>query len=169
MWSHGDYFRPLGFSTFSSLGVSLCCKLFIKNHLALIQVSRDKRKYLVMNLSKDIISRIKNTNLKAIIHVKNRPFVVQENDLIYAPRDKSLAIGDVLEFNQVSEISSKDFVLQGNPRISLDFFKIKGVVIEHCKSPSLVKHVRGRKVQKKTITGNFLAYTCILVQEIKLF
>lgn len=105
-------------------------------------------------------------NMSAIITIKNKPFKVLENDLIYTPRIKSLKLGDLLEFNQVSEISSRDFILQGQPHISPDYYSIKGVVIEHPKSPPITTIRSGRKVQKKKVLGNYCAYTCILIKEI---
>jgi ribosomal protein L21 len=116
----------------------------------------------------NLVKSLKGSPLRAILEIKSSRFVVKENDLIYAPRDSSLKIGDLLEFTDISEISNNNFVLKGNPKISKDYFSVKGVVIEHSKTAPMVKHVRGRKVQKKKITGNFLAFTSVLIKEINL-
>ena len=119
-------------------------------------------------ISKEIIGKLGRKNISAILNIKNKPFKVYENELIYTNRNNSLKLGDVLEFNQVSEISSRDFILQGNPIISPEFYSIKGIVMEHPKSPSITTIRSGRKVQKRRVQGNYAAYTCILIKEINL-
>jgi ribosomal protein L21 len=118
-----------------------------------------------MNLIKKSLTK---SPLQAILEIKNSRFLVKENDIIYAPRDSSLLVGDVLEFNEISEISNKDFILKGSPYISKEYYSIKGVVIEHAKTAPMTKFVRGRKVQRKFITGNFRAFTSVLIKEITL-
>ena len=114
------------------------------------------------------LRNLKFNNLSAIISVKDKPFKVSENDLIYTPRNNSLKLGDLLAFDRVFEISSKDFILQGHPLVSSEFYSIKGVVIEHPRSPPITTIRAGRKVQKRKVLGNYAAYTCILIKEISI-
>uniref|UniRef100_A0A060T4H4 Large ribosomal subunit protein bL21m n=1 Tax=Blastobotrys adeninivorans TaxID=409370 RepID=A0A060T4H4_BLAAD len=69
--------------------------------------------------------------LYAKIHIYDRNFLVTEGDTITLPVDlKGVKVGDVLNFDQVSEIGSRDYTLTGNNRISPKVFSIKGRVIE---------------------------------------
>ncbi|KAJ3132628.1 hypothetical protein HK100_005182 [Physocladia obscura] len=76
--------------------------------------------------------------LRAIVELKQRPYFVALNDVIITMRMNDLELGDVIELDRVREISSEDYILQGNPYVHPSYFKVKAVVIEHPVSAEIV-------------------------------
>lgn len=98
--------------------------------------------------------------LYATVHIHDRKFLVTEGDKIILPvKMREVKIGDILNFNQVSQIGSRDYTLKGGPRIDQDVFTIKGRVIEKTREKREVvgqtkrrrRHVR-HVVQKNSLT-----------------
>ena len=101
------------------------------------------------------------------LEIKSRPYYVHLNEIINTTRLNDLNIGDVISFDKVREIGSKDFVLQGQDYIDPKYFTVKGVVIGHSQSDEITKYRVGRKVAKKTVKGRVF-YTSIMIQSIEI-
>ncbi|KAF9164750.1 hypothetical protein DFQ26_001096 [Actinomortierella ambigua] len=69
----------------------------------------------------------------AVAEIKNRPYLITKNDIIVLDRLKDVKLGDVIELNQIRELGSKDYAIQGQPYVSSDYFTIKATVIEQPK------------------------------------
>lgn len=92
---------------------------------------------------KDITPLKEASALYATIHIHDRKFLVTEGDKITLPvKMRDVKIGDVLNFDQVSVIGSRDYTLTGGPRIDRKVFSIKGRVIEKTREK--------REVEEKT-------------------
>jgi large subunit ribosomal protein L21 len=107
-------------------------------------------------------------SLFATIHLFNRKFLVTEGDTILIPvRVRDVEVGDVLNFDQVSTIGSRDYTLTGSPRIDRDVFSIKGVVVEKTRVRREVteKTKRRRRHVRHVVIKNPL--TVIRISELK--
>ncbi|KAI8917366.1 ribosomal protein L21-like protein [Entophlyctis helioformis] len=93
------------------------------------------------------------TKYAAIVEIKNRPYHVAKNDVIVAPRMNDLRLGDVIELDRVREISSPDYVLQGNPYVDPRYFRIRASVVEHAKSKEIVRKHTKRSGDSKTVSN----------------
>lgn len=105
--------------------------------------------------------------LYATVHIHNRHFLVTEGDKISIPvRLRDVEVGDVLNFDQVSNIGSRDYTLSGRPRLDPRMFSIKGVVIEKSKAKRhiLEKTRRRRRHIRHIIAKNPL--TVIRISEL---
>ncbi|KAG0226635.1 hypothetical protein BGW41_004119 [Actinomortierella wolfii] len=69
----------------------------------------------------------------AVAEIKNRPYLITKNDIIVLDRLKDVKLGDVIELNQIRELGSKDYAIQGQPYVSSDYYSIKATVIEQPK------------------------------------
>ncbi|KAG0362448.1 hypothetical protein BGZ54_008619 [Gamsiella multidivaricata] len=69
----------------------------------------------------------------AVAEIKNRPYLITKNDIIVLDRLKDVQLGDVIELNQIKELGSKDYAIQGKPYISPEYYSIKATVIEQPK------------------------------------
>jgi large subunit ribosomal protein L21 len=117
---------------------------------------------------KDITPLKEAHSLYATIHVHDRKFLVSEGDKIILPiRLKDLEIGDVLNFDQVSVIGSRDYTLTGSPRITPNVFRIKGRVTEITRAKREVgeKTKRRRRHVRHIVKKNFK--TVIRISELK--
>ncbi|ANB12879.1 mitochondrial 54S ribosomal protein YmL49 [Sugiyamaella lignohabitans] len=106
--------------------------------------------------------------LYATIHMYDRKFLVTEGDNILLPVSLSEAkVGDVLNFDQVSVIGSRDYTLTGNPRIDSNVFSIKGVVVESTRVKRSVfsKSKRRRRHVRHVVAKN--ALTVIRISELR--
>lgn len=59
--------------------------------------------------------------------------MITKNDIIVLDRLKDVKLGDVIELNQIKELGSKDYAIQGQPYVSQEYFSIKATVIEQPK------------------------------------
>lgn len=73
-------------------------------------------------------------------------------DLLTVPRLNDVAVGDVLELDNVHEFGSREYTLRGTPHLPPAVVKITATVVEHTKGQMefIVKKKR-RKGYKKTI------------------
>ncbi|KAI1294261.1 hypothetical protein EDD11_008206 [Mortierella claussenii] len=69
----------------------------------------------------------------AVAEIKSRPYLITKNDIIVLDRLKDVQLGDVIELNQIKELGSKDYAIQGQPYISPEYYSIKATVIEQPK------------------------------------
>lgn len=69
----------------------------------------------------------------AVAEIKNRPYLITKNDIIVLDRLKDVKLGDIIELNQIKELGSKDYSIQGQPYVSPEYFSIKATVIEQPK------------------------------------
>ncbi|KAH7025485.1 ribosomal protein L21-like protein [Linnemannia elongata] len=69
----------------------------------------------------------------AVAEIKNRPYLITKNDIIVLDRLKDVQLGDVIELNQIKELGSKDYAIQGAPYVSSEYYSIKATVIEQPK------------------------------------
>ncbi|KAG0290097.1 hypothetical protein BGZ96_006452 [Linnemannia gamsii] len=69
----------------------------------------------------------------AVAEIKNRPYLITKNDIIVLDRLKDVKLGDVIELNQIKELGSKDYAIQGAPYVSSEYYSIKATVIEQPK------------------------------------
>lgn len=69
----------------------------------------------------------------AVAEIKNRPYLITKNDIIVLDRLKDVKLGDVIELNQIKELGSKDYAIQGKPYVSPEYYSIKATVIEQPK------------------------------------
>ncbi|KAG0048108.1 hypothetical protein BGZ83_006902 [Gryganskiella cystojenkinii] len=69
----------------------------------------------------------------AVAEIKNRPYLITKNDIIVLDRLKDVKLGDVIELNQIKELGSKDYAIQGQPYVSPEYYSIKATVIEQPK------------------------------------
>ncbi|KAG0201533.1 hypothetical protein BGX28_005677 [Mortierella sp. GBA30] len=69
----------------------------------------------------------------AVAEIKNRPYLITKNDIIVLDRLKDVKLGDVIELNQIKELGSKDYAIQGKPYVSQEYYSIKATVIEQPK------------------------------------
>ncbi|KAG0376933.1 hypothetical protein BGX24_006975 [Mortierella sp. AD032] len=69
----------------------------------------------------------------AVAEIKNRPYLITKNDIIVLDRLKDVQLGDVIELNQIKELGSKDYAIQGAPYVSPEYYSIKATVIEQPK------------------------------------
>ncbi|KAJ3147330.1 hypothetical protein HDU89_005680 [Geranomyces variabilis] len=103
----------------------------------------------------------------AIIELKSRPYHIQTNDIIIAPRINELALGDVIALDRVREIGSKDFILKGNPYIDPRYFAIKATVVEHVVSRETEVLFKKRSGRNRIIK-NKSHHTALRVGEIEI-
>ncbi|KAJ3333684.1 hypothetical protein HDU76_005158 [Blyttiomyces sp. JEL0837] len=108
----------------------------------------------------------KQPNLKATVEIKQRPYHVGQNDVIITMRMNDLKLGDVISLDRVREISTGDFILQGNPYIYPSFFNIKAVVIEHPVSAEIVRH-HWKKRGHQPVHVNRNHHTALRISEIE--
>lgn len=117
---------------------------------------------------KDITPLVEAPIIYATIHIHNRKFLVTEGDQITIPvRFKDAEVGDTLDFNEVSNLGSRDYTLTGKSRIDPRLFSIKGVVIEksRVKRKILEKTKRRRRHTRHFVIKNPL--TVIRINELK--
>ena len=88
----------------------------------------------------------------AVTAVAGRKYLLAPRDLLTVPRLNDVAVGDVLELDNVHELGSREYTLRGAPYLSSDVVKITATVVEHTKGQMerIVKKKR-RKGYKKTI------------------
>lgn len=88
----------------------------------------------------------------AVAAVAGRKYLLAPRDLLTVPRLNDVAIGDVLELENIHELGSREYTLRGTPHLSLGVVKISATVVEHTKGKMefIVKKKR-RKGYKKTI------------------
>ena len=88
----------------------------------------------------------------AVAAVTGRKYLLAPRDLLTIPRLNDVAVGDVIELDNVHELGSREYTLRGAPHLSPDVVKITATVVEHTKGQleRIVKKKR-RKGYKKTI------------------
>lgn len=87
-------------------------------------------------------------SLYATVHIFDRKFLVTEGDEIVIPvRLRNANVGDVLNFDKVSVIGSRDHTLTGLPLIDPTHFKIKGVVVEKTREKRRVNERTQRRIR----------------------
>ncbi|CAN6674100.1 large ribosomal subunit protein bL21m [Trichomonascus vanleenenianus] len=97
--------------------------------------------------------------LYATVHIHDRKFLVQEGDLVTLPvRMSDVQIGDVLNFDQVSSIGSRDYTLTGAPRIDPSAFTIKGTVVEKTREK---REVEGKTKPRRRHVRHIVKKNCL--------
>ena len=88
----------------------------------------------------------------AVAAVAGRKYLLAPRDLLTVPRLKDVAVGDVLQLDNIQELGTREYTLRGTPHISPDVVKVTATVVEHTKGKMefIVKKKR-RKGYKKTI------------------
>ena len=88
----------------------------------------------------------------AVAAIAGRKYLLAPRDLLTVPRLNDVAVGDVLELDNVQEFGSREYTLRGAPRLSPNVVKITATIVEHTKGEMefIVKKKR-RKGYKKTI------------------
>ncbi|KAJ3189282.1 hypothetical protein HDU85_002910 [Gaertneriomyces sp. JEL0708] len=118
--------------------------------------------------TKHALNLLRNQNrYYAIVEVKNRPYHVNQHDIIIAPKIKDLSLGDVIILDRVREIGSTDYMLQGNPYVDPSYFTIKATVIEHPVSREVVRVKTNRRAPNKTVV-NHTHHTALRVSSIEI-
>jgi ribosomal protein L21 len=107
------------------------------------------------------------TSLFATVELKNRPYQVSKNDIIITPRMNDLKLGDVISFDRVREIGSKDWILRGNPFILPEYFSIKAVCIEHNRAAPITRKHWKKSGATKSVT-NQSSHTLLRISEMSL-
>ncbi|TPX69313.1 hypothetical protein SpCBS45565_g02506 [Spizellomyces sp. 'palustris'] len=105
--------------------------------------------------TKDALDLLRNqSQYYAIVEIKNRPYFVNNNDIIVTMRMNDLRLGDVIALDRVREIGSGDYILKGNPYIDPKYFRIKAVVVEHPVSTEIVSVHKKRRGRDKIVRNN---------------
>lgn len=103
----------------------------------------------------------------AIFRVHNRPYLVTEGDKVTLPfKVKQAEVGDVLSFNDVTTIGSRNYKLMDYP-IDPSLYTLKATIIEKTKRAFQVREVtkrRNRKVRHATSKGDL---TILRISELK--
>lgn len=88
----------------------------------------------------------------AIAALAGRKYLLAPRDLLTVPRLNDVAVGDVLELENIHELGSREYTLRGAPRLIPNVVKVTATVVEHTKGQMefIVKKKR-RKGYKKTI------------------
>lgn len=88
----------------------------------------------------------------AVAAVAGKKYLLAPRDLLTVPRLNDVAVGDVLEMENIHELGSREYTLRGTPHLSPGVVKINATVVEHTKGEMefIVKKKR-RKGYKKTI------------------
>ena len=88
----------------------------------------------------------------AVAAVAGRKYLLAPRDLLTVPRLKDVAVGDILELDNLHELGSREYTLRGTPHLSPGMVKVTATVVEHTKGQMefIVKKKR-RKGYKKTI------------------
>ena len=68
-------------------------------------------------------------SLYACVHVRNTKFYVVPGDLIHCYRLKKGEVGDIVQFDQVTEIGTRDHTLKGGRMINPKYFRVTGIII----------------------------------------
>lgn len=117
---------------------------------------------------RDITPLKEASALYATIHIHDRKFLVTEGDKIILPvKMRDVKIGDILNFDQVSVIGSRDYTLTGGPRIDRNVFSIKGTVIEKTREK---REVEGKTKRRRRHVRNIVkknALTVIRISDLK--
>lgn len=133
-------------------------------------LARPKNSFSQLKVSEEELLPLKlGGALYATVHIHDRKFLVTEGDEIVIPvRLRDAAVGDVLEFSNVSTIGTREHTLTGAPAIDPSIFSIKGVVIEKTREPRRVHERTQRRVRhvRHVVTKNCI--TVIRVSELKL-
>lgn len=110
-----------------------------------------------------------NQHIFAKVHMHNNAYLVTKGDQMRLPyRFKGLKVGDVINFEHVSQIGSRDHVFQGDKYISQDHFNIEGVVTALTAEP-MTTHVHHRiKDKGYTRTQRKVPQTIIRISELEL-
>ena len=88
----------------------------------------------------------------AVAAVAGRKYLLAPRDLLTVPRLNDVAVGDVLELDNIHEFGSREYTLRGAPHLSPDVVKITATVVEHTKGKmELIVKKKRRKGYKKTI------------------
>ena len=88
----------------------------------------------------------------AVAALAGRKYILAPRDLLTVPRLNDVAVGDILELDNIRELGSREYTLRGAPHIPLDVVRITATVVEHTKGQmELIVKKKRRKGYKKTI------------------
>lgn len=109
-----------------------------------------------------------SNELYAILRVHNRPYLVTIGDRVILPfKLKQAEVGDVLNFNDVTTIGSRNYKLVDDP-IDPSLFTLKATVLEKTKRAFQIREVtkrRNRKVRHAKSKGDL---TILRISELKI-
>lgn len=107
-------------------------------------------------------------DLYATIRIHNRPYLITEGDKIILPfRLKNAEVGDVLNFDDVTTIGSRNFTYSDTP-IDSSLYSIKATVIEKTKKPMYTKEITKRRQRHVRHVNVKHDLTVLRVSELKL-
>ncbi|QLG74778.1 hypothetical protein HG535_0H01040 [Zygotorulaspora mrakii] len=155
--------RPLAFPAFKSLAKErLRVRTFCSTSTFLQNAAASEGKKL------DTTPLKLSNELYAILRVHNRPYLLTLGDKLVLPfKLKQAEVGDVLDFNDVTTVGSRNYKLVDDP-IDPSLFSLKAVVLEKTKRAFQVREVtkrRNRKVRHAKSKGDL---TVLRISELKL-
>jgi len=72
--------------------------------------------------------------------------------MLTVPHLRDVKVGDVLAFDEIHEIGSREYTIRGNPAISSEKVKVEATVVEHTKGKmEFIFKKKRRKGYRKTI------------------
>lgn len=108
-------------------------------------------------------------NLYATVNIHNRPYLITEGDEVILPfRMKQAEVGDIIEFDNVTTLGSRNYTLHKDDGSIDQFVSIKGVVLEKTKKPMVVKEVTKRRNRHTKHTNIKHDLTMVRISELKL-
>lgn len=112
--------------------------------------------------------KLANNHIFAKVHMHNNAYLVTKGDVMRLPyRFKGLKVGDVIDFEHVSQLGSRDYIFQGDKYISKDHFNIKGVVTALTAEPMTTNVHHRIKDKGYTRTQRKVTQTIIRVSELE--
>ncbi|KAH3672262.1 hypothetical protein WICMUC_004357 [Wickerhamomyces mucosus] len=107
-------------------------------------------------------------DLYAVIKVHSNPFLVTEGDKVILPYNlKHAQVGDVLNFNDVAVIGSRNYTFTDDS-IDPSLYTIKAVVLEKTKLPMRIREITKRRQRKVRHAISKPHRTILRITELKL-
>ncbi|KAJ1547387.1 aconitate hydratase, partial [Nowakowskiella sp. JEL0078] len=115
----------------------------------------------------DVVKPLNNFSRETRNALDDRPYFVHVKDMVITKRITELNIGDVLLFDRVREIGSRDFILRGSPYIHPEIMSIRAVVIEHPISSDIQRSKHMRRGRDRVV-HNKDNYTVLRITDISI-
>lgn len=81
-----------------------------------------------------------------------KKYILTPRDLLTVPRLRDVKVGDVLRFDEIHELGSREYTLRGNPVIPPSRVQVEATVVEHTKGTmEYIFKKKRRKGYQKTI------------------
>lgn len=102
-----------------------------------------------------------------VASLKGTNYVLTPRDILTVPRLNNVNVGDLVKFNNVVEVGSREFTVRGNPHVPPGSVHVNATVLEHTKGPmEFIFKKKRRKGYQKTIQHK-QTYTRIRIGEIQ--